>query len=581
MSLKDKTNRIFGKYDIVFPVIIFLFCFINVNKGLDITDAGYNLGNFTYLKGLDGMWYYSTLLANFAGWLIVRLPFGRYMLAVSIYLRIIRGIFAVCLYRFFTKRVKMGKMVSFVGIILSLALCWAPAYGVYHYMTYFLFAIAAMLLYMGLSAESESGKRKYLILAGVVLALNVFVRFPNVCEMALIIAVWWYCIISKEKFGEIINKTLLCAFGYVGTLAAVFTVIAVTGHMGDYIQAIKDLFSMTDESERYGIRFTIRNLIDSYTCVWYWLIPIAIGFAGLIVMGVLFCKLKNKSVKHNWMLAAGNAVAVAGISVIYCWFYKTELFDYNFRSYSSMYLFSVVILIVCLALMVYGLFSKTFDDLEKMLFAAAVVITMITPLGSNNSIYAVINSLFLLFPLALHVSVKFWKKEKTLYLGTGIVALMGFYIVQMILFGCFFTFREKQPAQDTKVLGNKTITGMETTEDNARLLFDVKDILDKNGLNEAKILTFGDVPGFAYYMGLKPALSSTWSSLPSYSAEKFAGQLKGLEGMIAEKGEKVVVITDSYLDEAGKKQDILKEFLKKYNYKEVYSEQGYIVWLTE
>lgn len=569
-----ENNRI---VNIILPAVLFLFCFVNVNKGLDITDAGYNLGNFTYLKRLDGMWYYSTLLANFVGWILIHLPFGSYILAVSIYLRIIRGVFALCLYRFLTKRVNVRKTTAFVGILLSLALCWAPAYGVYHYMTYFLFTIAAMLLYIGLSAESKKTQSKYLILAGIVLALNVFVRFPNICEMALIAAVWWYSIVSRERLKEAFQKTLFCMLGYVGTLAVVFGIIAVTGHMGDYIQAIKDLFSMTDESERYGIRFTIRNLVDSYTCVWYWLIPVAIGFVGLIILGIVFSKIKEA----KWPVYVGNAVSLAGITLIYIWFYKTELFDYNFRSYSSMYLYSVVILIICLLLMAYGCFSKKFSNLEKMLFAASVVITMITPFGSNNSIYAVINSLFLIFPLSLHVASKFFEKDKSLYLGTGIMALMGFYIVQMLFFGCLFTFREKQPAQDTAVSGNKIVAGMKTTAANAKLLSEVSALWDKEDLKYAKVLTFGDVPGFAYYMGSEPALSSTWPSLPSYSVEKFSVQLKGLEGMISQKGEKVVVITDFYLDEEGKKQDILKDFLNKFSYREAYSEQGYTVWLAE
>lgn len=558
----------------IFPVILLLFSFVNVNKGIDITDVGYNLGNFTYLGNLDRMWYYSTLFSNYIGWVLVHLPFGATMLGVSIYLRIIRAAFVLWLYRFLVKTVKLNAVVSFFGLFLSLALCWAPAYGVYHYMTYYLFTVTTALLYVGL----RDGKRKNLVLAGVVLALNVFVRFPNICEVALIVAVWWYSIAKREKFKNALNNTLNCIIGYVATLAVIFGIIAIKGNLGTYIGSIKELFSMTDESERYGIWFTIRNLIASYTCVWYWMIPVALGVAGLLAVGLIAFRKDSALAKLRPLY---HIVAVLGFAVIYIWHYKKALFDYNFRSYSSMYLYSVVIIIVCLVLMLFASFSKAFEPSMKVLFVSAIVITLITPLGSNNSLYAAINNLFLLMPLSMYVAVSFWNNKKTEVMATGLVTLLAFYTVQMTVFGCMFTFREKQPAQDTRVTNNPVVAGMKTTKANAKLLEDISDIWDKESLKEARVLSFGEVPGIAYYMGSEPAISSTWPSLPSYSVEKFKNEMAGLEKQMKDEGVNVAVITDFNLDAEGEKQEILKKFLKDYNYKEVYSEQGYVLWISE
>lgn len=563
----EKRKFISEKY--IYPIVLLLFGFVTLNMGIDITDSGYNLGNFTYLSDLDRMWYYSTLLANFLGWVIARLPFGGCMLGMAVYLRLVRAAFVYYVYRFLAKETKVSAHNAFLGLLLSLALCWAPIYGVYHYLTYYLFTAAAIELYKGLKKD----KRINLAVAGILLALNVFVRFPNICEVALIVAVWWYFVAAKRSFKEAFSATMTCVAGYFGTLVVFFGIIAIRGNLGLYINSIKELFAMTGESERYGMWFTIRNLINSYTCVWYWLIPVAIGFTGLIILG--FFPEKFKKVYYG--------IAVAGIAVVYAWFYKTKLFDYNFRSYSSMYLFGVVMLIVFMGLFLYGCFSKSYEPEEKLLFVASIVFMFVTPLGSNNSLFVVLNDLFLIAPMAIYIASSFYGQKRLSPLSVGIMTLTGIFIVQMVFFGTMFTFREKQPVQDTYVSGLETVKGMRTTESNGAFLEDIAQIWEKEGLIEApdqtRVLTFGDVPGIAYYTKTRPAMSSSWPSLPSYSVEKFTAGMKELEGLVEENGITVVCVTDFNLDAEGEKQDILKEFLEKYSYEEVYSDYGYTVWL--
>ncbi len=547
------------------PVCLVLISFIGFRRGIEITDTGYNLGNFTYLWDLDGMWYYSTLFSNFLGRFIVNLPFGGCMLGVGVYLRIIRAVFSLWLYRFLTKEAKLDKAAVFAGLVLALSLCWAPAYGVYHYLSYYVFTIATALLYKGLTC----GKNGYLIAAGAVLGLNVFVRFPNVCEAALIVSVWYYCFAVKGKAVDTLKKTGYCILGYAGALVIVFGIIAMTGHLGEYITAIKELFAMTGESHRYGMLFTIRNLVNSYTCVWYWMIPVVIGAIGLTVLG--FLPERFKYIYHG--------IAVLGFAIIYLWFKRTDLFDYNFRSYSSMYLFGVVMLIICIVLMLSALFIKNITPSEKLLCVSALVVIFVTPLGTNNSLYSVINNLFLVYPVAVHVLFKIGEFKRFNVLRTGLATIFLIYIVHMFLFGTMFTFREKQPRQDTYVYNNPVMAGMKTSREYAKLYTDISDLWGEKDLEGARVLSFGDVPGFAYYMRSKPAISSTWPSLDSYSNEKFEKEMERLKTEIQGKGYKVVVITDFYLDKEGYKQEILKNFLNEYNYTEVYDGLGYKFWL--
>ena len=46
-------------------------------------------------------------------------------------------------------------------------------------------------------------KNLWLLLAGVMLGLNVFVRIPNVTEMALILGLWYYLWMEKKSISVI------------------------------------------------------------------------------------------------------------------------------------------------------------------------------------------------------------------------------------------------------------------------------------------------------------------------------------------------------------------------------------------
>lgn len=576
-------NKIYEKVTkYLFPAILLIYAYFGVNRGIDITDVGYNLGNYKYISGLDGMWYYSTLLANVIGAAITHLPFGQTMLGVSVYCATIKAVFSVCGYVFFVRSAKVLREAAFLGMFTSLSLCWAPQVCLYHYLSYYALFVIAAVIFVALTGTK---KENLLILAGVLVALSILIRFPNICYMALIVPVWCHSFLVKDKFSDVLRKTGKCIVGVLATLVIMIYLFLSTGRMGEYITGIKELFSMTDESERYGIKFTLYNLVNSYTCIWYWLIPIGLATVLLIAAGFIIGT-KKPSARSGFsaIRTVVNAGTVAGMGVIYLWYKKTALFDYDFTSYSSMYLFGVVILTVSLILFVITALCGRFSDDLRLLSVLAIVIQMITPLGTNNSLYVVLNSLFFLMPVAFSIIGELAKFKPVRFLHTGLVTLFLLYTVQMVFFYNGFTFREKQhEPQDTYVEGNAVLKGMRTTASNAALLKDLTDLWNENGLAEYpyEVLTFGEMPGIAYYMGTKPALSSTWPTLDSYSVEKFTIKMKELGPMMSEKGMRYVIVTDDSIEREGAKQEILKNFINENGYITIYDDRGIKVWLRE
>ncbi len=574
--MKENKISIFGndKYikivKWVFPIILVVFSYIRITRGVDYTDTGYNLGNYTYLDRLDRMWFWSTLFSNYIGWGVVRLPGGSTLLGANVYFGIIKTGFVLFSYFFFTKKMKFHREVVFIAEVISLGLWWLPNAGLYHYLSSVLFAVGAVLVYEGLVLEREM----YFIFAGVVLALNVFVRFPNLVQAGLIVVAWGWAVLTKQTFKKCMRITGKCIAGYVGTLAIVFGIIAATGNFMQYVDAIKSLFAMTGDAKKYGSVFMLVNLFNSYTCVWYYMIPIVLGAVVLMVVAFIPDKFR----------VFGYIASVCGYIVVYVWEYTRpdKLFDYNFRSYSSIYLYMVVILCIIVGLLVLGLFVRSFSKELRIWCLIALVIQMITPIGSNNSLYAVMTNLFFILPVALMVLTEIGGIKIFRFVHSGLWVFMLLFMAQCIAFGSTYAFRDGflSPVS-VKVNGIRTLEGMRTEAINAEFLERVEKVWEQYDLSHYQIITFGELPGFAYIYESMPAISSTWPTLDSYSAEKFEKELDFQSVLIKEKGYRIVVCTDRQIQNEGIKQDILKNFLQENNFTVIYDEDNLFIWIQE
>ena len=78
-------------WDILFALILFLFPFLHINTGLDVVDTTYNLLNFEVFPNMNQTWGISTLLANFIGHGMTKLPFGHTMLGMNIFCTVPSG----------------------------------------------------------------------------------------------------------------------------------------------------------------------------------------------------------------------------------------------------------------------------------------------------------------------------------------------------------------------------------------------------------------------------------------------------------------------------------------------------------
>lgn len=584
-------NKIWNRAtDILFPVVLILFSMMHIGEGITATDTGYNYGNYVFLDGLDNMWRFSTYLANVVGAFLVKLPFGHTMLGLNFYTGLFKTVAALTAYFVCVKSCKMRKEIVFAAEMLALGLCWCPTALLYNYMTYFLFMLAAFLIFAAFKTE----KSRYLVLAGVCLGLNFMVRLPNIAEVALIVCVWYGGIIYRKKNGEIVKDTLWCMAGYFATIGVFIGYIAVRYGLDAYVEGIRALFAMTENATSYSTVSMILDSVKMYLRYGIWFIFLCV----IIVCGMfgfMVCKEKKQVLKKSGVILLVGFFAV--------WAYWNEQYTFDYRNYSSMFFWGVLFLMISLALCAYTVFLPSSKNTLKLLASIAAVIIVITPIGSNNHLYSPMNNLFFVAPVVFEIVRDLLSAEKSVMIKdkaevftypikTVLVAVLAMIIVQSVMFGAGFVFRDGTDGGERayEVENNAVLAGMKTTKENAENLQGINDYLAENKLTGSRALLYGNVPAFAFYFSLEPAVSTTWPDLHSFSVDKFYEEMDRLEAgvlplviMDIETKEQLCYEEeqDSLQDDMKQKLERLQMFLINNGYTESYANDGFVIYKLE
>ena len=286
-------------WDILFGLILFSFPFLHINTGLDIADTTYNLLNFASFPHMNQTWAVSTVLANLIGHGFSLLPFGNTMLGMNIYCTILGSVFILAFYCFLRK--KYPALPVFLGLLIAEGFCWCPRVILYHYLSYFLFCIGALLLLAGI----RKNKAICYLLAGGVLALNVFVRFPNIVEASLIIVLFYYGISQKKN---IVKAFLCCVGGYLLVALVGVLLVSLAFVRTAYPDMIHSLFGMTKEATSYTPKSMLKTILGDYL---NYVIPL-LPYLGIAILGVPFLVLFKKIwVKILTVICMGIAFVIA------------------------------------------------------------------------------------------------------------------------------------------------------------------------------------------------------------------------------------------------------------------------------
>lgn len=573
----QKYNNCITKW--ILPLILFLYPLIKINQGIDVSDSTYSLGNYLFFDRLEGTWAISTYLSNVAGWLLTKLPLGNTLLGMNFYTGLIVSGLVLGLYFLFKKW--MPAWIVFVGEVIAIGFMWIPTGILYNYLTYVFFSLGAVLLYKGLVEENNM----LLMTAGVMLGLNVWVRIPNLTEMALIVSVWYYCYLRKDNLFVVadhkekmsayaIKKTLFCILGYLAGIMIPLLLILVRYGLGGIMEMIFGLSHMQSTDETYSVLSMIRATLDAYVRTGKWMTFILMG----IVLGIAMFALQK-----GRFLIVKKGIYFVGIVVLIRFFWGRGMFSFRYyEDYTSMYEWGMIGLYLAWIACGYLLAGKGVSMQERLWGMISLVVLCITPLGSNNYTYQNLNNLFLVSPVTVYAFVKWFRrrypKEKQEYIFpwkamTAVLAIM--ILVQSIGFHIQFVFRDGMDGtkRDTVLTEPPVLKGMKTTSANAKNLSGLLTYIQSAKI-EGEAIYFGDCPGLAFLLQKPAAIGSTWPDLDSNSTEWMEQELLTL-------GEKPVIIVRKIEPSSNsfvQKKELLQDYMSTNHYAVFYENEDYEVY---
>lgn len=608
MTISEKTTRVKNKYswlESLFVLVLGLYPMRHIYIGLDWWDVGYSYANFQYMgtDHMDPMWLFSTYLANGVGNFLMKLPSAGTLAGMNLYTGLFVSGLALAGYFFCTRKLKITPLVAFVGEFVAISLCWCPTAKLYDYLTYVLFLACVILLYQGLLQDN----RRYLFIAGICLGANVLVRFSNLPEAALILAVWAYGVIEKEpgSWKRTVQRTLACLSGYLAALAVLFGYIGIVYGLDNYVEGISRLFAMTDTATDYKATSMLFGMVKIYANHLYWLIRIAlIGLAGvfgwmMVHLLVKKCKPVATSEKLTKFFYFCCYVASIGLGIVtVIWLYHREFCSWMFFSYDSMLRPGILFLMLTMLIAVLRIFGRNVSKEEKLISGLVLLIVLLTSIGSNNGVYPSINNLFIAAPYTLRQcaafvsrvgkrELKFGKKFSIVLdpfaMKCVLIAFLALFLFQSSAFGAKFVFAEGTGVQNPVAIveNNEILKGMQMSSEKAEAMETISAYVREKELQGREVIPYGDIPSICYYLQMPPAFNS-WSDLESFSVEQMTKEMLLVEEQIAKGKERPVVIADISFATEDKAEDVkwqlIAEFLEKYDYVQTFSNNKFVIW---
>ena len=649
--MKDKFESIyevtgstgFHKYieNGLFPVLLAFYPLIHINQGLDVVDTAYSLGNFQYFDSSDGIWMVATYLANVLGHTLMSLPYGNTILGMQFYTGLIVSFLAVFFYLVLRK--KMPTILVLTGEMIAIGLCWCPTVILYNYLTYLFMGIGVWLLYLGCCEPEESRWRKwYLIAAGICLGANVAVRMPNVVQAAFVLALWYSEWLQRKPWRAVVRDTAYCLGGYLVGFGIPFIMICMRYGTKAYPAMVQNMFAMTDKAADYKPAAMLTGMLDDYGQGLYWFVFAAVCMVALYAAYgfylVIYRIIRKKNMLKNAEGIKGSELTqMSGNMVRACiWLFRLlcigvwcvlirfywgrGMFHFRYYSYDcvSMYWWAVLLLLTGIADALWMLISRRMPVEEKVLALLVLLQILLTPLGSNNDLYPIINNLFLTAPFTLWCGYLWFRKagrkpyvesaEKLYVKGERSIRhfpwqsmLLIFEIVlciQSVGFHLVYVFGDGiwGEKRDTLVMELPKAKGIYTNRENAEYLLELSAYIKENGLTDKSIILYGEIPGLSYLLDMPSAISTTWPDLDSNRLSRFEQDMEALERHMGEEGPVVIVASgiaayhsedaeacewfgvDAKKYDADEKLAILRQFLIDYEYEETFANMRYVVY---
>ena len=479
--------------------LIFFWAMLRVWQGLDFNDMGYWLTGeisscYTYPQAMGGGAAESWLSYFIGHWFGVAL--GGVVLSYKLGYVLVVTATTVMTYLMLIDVFGRSRILTALVFLSAAFVGRAQGNWVgYNNLTALFYLAGAALLYLGLVRD-----RKFLVaMAGAVLGINIFIRFPNLLAIALVSAIWLHAWVHEWSSRATLTWTAWFLAGYSLGIAMIWGLIVLHGHEVLYFYGLGEIFGMATDAESHhsGVMLLKLFAIDQ-----------ALAFAcalPIVAIGLWVA---------NWI--ARQRVSLVVISVwplaLLLFFILNSMSD----GYSDFGKWAVTGLCYIGLLTIGILEFRKNRPLALMAFIAGLTLVLV-PVGSANGIANSKFGMWIALPLVL---MWLWRRNaigiKGFNLHAGATRIFSVIVLLALLFqsvlGAWrFTSRDSTHRLEmTSSASSPLLIGTFTTKERAKTVSELLDEMRLIVKPGDDLLAYNEIPTVNFLTATHP-----WLRTPS------------------------------------------------------------------
>lgn len=489
--------------------LVIIFPYLLIFQGLDFTDVGHSLTNYQqiFIEPSSVQNAFSFWLTNVIGGVWIRLVASLGLFGAKLGGAIVISLTAFITYTIFKDFLEKKHLL--IGLLLAEIVAFSRSTIIIHYnnLTSLFFILSVFFLYNGILHK----KNYFIFFAGLILGLNIFVRFSNILGIILIVTIFFYGYLKKDTLSTQIKQALILLLGWVLSILIVFTIMKLLGHYELFLNSLKNLFGMAlDPSSSHAGENLLRKLYtDHLAVIKYSIRTIVIT----ILISKIFCKV-NRYLRDF-------ALLLFSIVIVFYYFYDLRI-SYIFAPVGVMYIALLISIIS---------FKKNNIEI-RLISLIAFIVLFITPLGSNNGIQNAKYGMWLAFPLLvsyisqlqelnLNINLNtylsknylkfFINRSEMLFIGK---ILLVFFLSFSLIFSYRYTYRDTSRRINMRYsVNHPRLQLVYTTKERAEVVEELLNEISKY-VQEGDYLLCYEMTSMVHFLTqTKPYLYNSWPML--------------------------------------------------------------------
>ena len=554
----------------------------SINKGIDTMDSSNLLASYKYTFDDISQISFSTSFTKITGALLYQIIPGGHALLFSFFSYCMLLGMGVLVYN--SIKDYFPKLIILIGIMIGVFMNKFVNTLGYNHWSMFWFILSIFFMIRAFKRDSTWS----LAGAGGLIAFNMFFRFPNILQIGMVIAVFWYYA-NTQGIKKAVKQSLIYLGGavIVGILCLLIY-ISIAG-----LDGIKEsFFSLSALNSNnvygYGTSSMLSSLFDGLKQGLQLLLHYVLRIF-VIWIPILFLN-QWASLKFSFK-RAGQMIAVV-FSMLYA---LKATGNIEYLDFLRMYAACTVITCGTGAL----IYRKK-NPVLSTACAIAVGVVLVVTLGSNNGSYFFMMGMMYSFSVCLGMLFLFAStlNQRRLYftLGDGNklnlrISLQFFYIflIFVIILGGYvsivrqttYTFQDESTNVQTTGVASPVYAGMKTTRQRAEYINEY--LLLMKPLDGQPAIIYGNFPIGHVLYDMPASLGTFWPDLPSFS---YSEMVQRLEEQESQRSFPVIVFTKNNIAhganvENAKKINELYSFIDHNNYELYRRTQNFTVYCPE